>query len=176
MNPGCWMPGFSGWQQLGAGGSGSHATAPPCPIPLVPAGLRRSFRLGRRERLGSPQEAKTPAVESPELLTYEEVTRYQQQPGERPRLVVLIGRSLGLCAQGGAGFPPGGAAGVSGALVGVASPFFLCCPGSLGARLQELKQKVVAENPQHFGVAVPRKGPGAGRAPHKPVSHGGPPG
>uniref|UniRef100_A0A8C9JL59 MAGUK p55 scaffold protein 3 n=1 Tax=Panthera tigris altaica TaxID=74533 RepID=A0A8C9JL59_PANTA len=82
------------------------------------AGLRRSFRLGRRERLGSPQEGKVSAVaESPELLTYEEVTRYQHQPGERPRLVVLI--------------------------------------GSLGARLHELKQKVVAENPQHFGVAVP---------------------
>lgn len=32
-----------------------------------------------------------------------------------------------------------------------------CFPGSLGARLHELKQKVVAENPQHFGVAVPRK-------------------
>lgn len=58
-------------------------------------------------------------AESPELLTYEEVARYQHQPGERPRLVVLI--------------------------------------GSLGARLHELKQKVVAENPQHFGVAVPRK-------------------
>eukprot|EP00069_Balaena_mysticetus_P001336 bmy_15239T0 len=28
-------------------------------------------------------------------------------------------------------------------------------PWSLGARLHELKQKVVAENPQHFGVAVP---------------------
>uniref|UniRef100_A0A452QSN0 MAGUK p55 scaffold protein 3 n=1 Tax=Ursus americanus TaxID=9643 RepID=A0A452QSN0_URSAM len=82
------------------------------------AGLRRSFRLGRRERLGSPQEGKGSAgAESPELLTYEEVTRYQHQPGERPRLVVLI--------------------------------------GSLGARLHELKQKVVAENPQHFGVAVP---------------------
>lgn len=58
-------------------------------------------------------------AESQELPTYEEVTRYQHQPGERPRLVVLI--------------------------------------GSLGARLHELKQKVVAENPQHFGVAIPRK-------------------
>ncbi|XP_016057604.1 PREDICTED: MAGUK p55 subfamily member 3 [Miniopterus natalensis] len=83
-----------------------------------PSGLRRSFRLGRRERLGSPQEGKMSAVaESPELLTYEEVTRYQHQPSKLPRLVVLI--------------------------------------GSLGARLHELKQKVVAENPQHFGVAVP---------------------
>lgn len=56
-------------------------------------------------------------AESQELLTYEEVARYQQQPGERPRLVVLI--------------------------------------GSLGAQLHELKQRVVAEDPQHFGVAVP---------------------
>ncbi|XP_032945313.1 MAGUK p55 subfamily member 3 isoform X3 [Rhinolophus ferrumequinum] len=55
------------------------------------AGLRRSFRLSRRERLGSPQEGKMSTVaESLELLTYEEVTRYQQQPGERLRLVVLI--------------------------------------------------------------------------------------
>uniref|UniRef100_A0A8C0KGB9 MAGUK p55 scaffold protein 3 n=1 Tax=Canis lupus dingo TaxID=286419 RepID=A0A8C0KGB9_CANLU len=90
----------------------------PSPWEQSSAGLRRSFRLGRRERLGSPQEGKASVVaESPELLTYEEVTRYQHQPGERPRLVVLI--------------------------------------GSLGARLHELKQKVVAENPQHFGVAVP---------------------
>lgn len=82
------------------------------------AGLRRSFRLGRRERLGSPPEGKTSAGPEPlELLTYEEVTRYQHQPSKRPRLVVLI--------------------------------------GSLGARLHELKQKVVAESPQHFGVAVP---------------------
>ncbi|XP_073901602.1 MAGUK p55 subfamily member 3 isoform X2 [Castor canadensis] len=82
------------------------------------AGLRRSFRLGCRERLGGTQEGKMPTgSESLELLTYEEVARYQHQPGQRPRLVVLI--------------------------------------GSLGARLHELKQKLVAENPQHFGVAVP---------------------
>lgn len=66
---------------------------PPCPFALPQAGLRRSFRLGCRERLGGSQEAKVPAgAESQELLTYEEVARYQQQPGERPRLVVLIGR------------------------------------------------------------------------------------
>lgn len=63
----------------------------PCLFPK--AGLRRSFRLGRRERMENPQEGKMSAVaESLELLTYEEVTRYQHQPGERPRLVVLIGR------------------------------------------------------------------------------------
>ncbi|XP_021068207.1 MAGUK p55 subfamily member 3 [Mus pahari] len=82
------------------------------------AGLRRSFRLGCRERLGGSQETKVPTgAESQVLLTYEEVARYQHQPGERPRLVVLI--------------------------------------GSLGAHLHELKQRVVAEDPQQFGVAVP---------------------
>ncbi|KAB0405533.1 hypothetical protein E2I00_002686 [Balaenoptera physalus] len=71
------------------GDTGTNAALSPCPSPQ--AGLRRSFRLGRRERLGSPQEGKTSAVaESPELPTYEEVTRYQHQPGEQPRLVVLI--------------------------------------------------------------------------------------
>ncbi|EPY88877.1 MAGUK p55 subfamily member 3 isoform 1 [Camelus ferus] len=85
-----------------------------------PAGEQaRDRRVGPgKERLESPQEGKVSAVaETLELPTYEEVTRYQHQPGELPRLVVLI--------------------------------------GSLGARLHELKQKVVAENPQHFGVAVP---------------------
>ncbi|EDM06165.1 membrane protein, palmitoylated 3 (MAGUK p55 subfamily member 3) [Rattus norvegicus] len=82
------------------------------------AGLRRSFRLGCRERLTGSQEVKVPVgAESQVLLTYEEVARYQHQPGERSRLVVLI--------------------------------------GSLGAHLHELKQRVVAEDPQHFGVAVP---------------------
>lgn len=32
----------------------------------------------------------------PDFLTYEEVTRYQQRPHERPRLVVLIGETLAL--------------------------------------------------------------------------------
>uniref|UniRef100_A0A5F8GDA4 MAGUK p55 subfamily member 3 n=1 Tax=Monodelphis domestica TaxID=13616 RepID=A0A5F8GDA4_MONDO len=52
------------------------------------AGLRRSFRLSRKERPSSQNEGKVP--EPPELLTYEEVTKYQPQPGERHRLVVLI--------------------------------------------------------------------------------------
>ncbi|XP_053121136.1 MAGUK p55 subfamily member 3 [Hemicordylus capensis] len=82
------------------------------------AGLRRSFRLSRKEKQNSPNEAKpVEQTHSSELLTYEEVTKYQQQLGERKRLVVLI--------------------------------------GSLGSRLNELKQKVVAENPQEYGVAVP---------------------
>ncbi|XP_048859167.1 MAGUK p55 subfamily member 3 isoform X4 [Brienomyrus brachyistius] len=78
------------------------------------AGLRRSFRLSRKGRPDTPDE--TPPES--EFLTYEEVTRYQQRPGEqRPRLVVMI--------------------------------------GSLGARINELKQRVIAENPHRYGVAVP---------------------
>ncbi|XP_015278664.1 PREDICTED: MAGUK p55 subfamily member 3 [Gekko japonicus] len=82
------------------------------------AGLRRSFRLSRKEKQTSQPETKqAEPPQTSELLTYEEVTKYQQQPGDRKRLVVLI--------------------------------------GSLGSRLNELKQKVVAENPQEYGVAVP---------------------
>uniref|UniRef100_A0AAQ5ZA58 Membrane protein, palmitoylated 3a (MAGUK p55 subfamily member 3) n=1 Tax=Amphiprion ocellaris TaxID=80972 RepID=A0AAQ5ZA58_AMPOC len=78
-------------------------------------GLRRSFRLSRKDRQGSSGEGSDPG--DPDFLTYEEVTRYQQRPNERPRLVVLI--------------------------------------GSLGARINELKQRVIAENPHRYAVAVP---------------------
>ncbi|XP_048052710.1 MAGUK p55 subfamily member 3 isoform X2 [Megalobrama amblycephala] len=81
------------------------------------AGLRRSFRLSRKDRRGSSGEANVTDQNDTEFLTYEEVTRYQQRPNERPRLVVLI--------------------------------------GSLGARINELKQKVIAENPHRYAVAVP---------------------
>ncbi|KAI1230257.1 hypothetical protein IHE44_0010222, partial [Lamprotornis superbus] len=80
------------------------------------AGLRRSFRLSRKEK-ENVNEGKQGEQDTAELLTYEEVTKYQQQPGEQQRLVVLI--------------------------------------GCLGAKLSELKQKVVSENPQEYGVAVP---------------------
>ncbi|KAF6720977.1 MAGUK p55 subfamily member 3 [Oryzias melastigma] len=79
------------------------------------AGLRRSFRLSRKDRQGSSADGLDSG--DPEFLTYEEVTRYQQRPNERPRLVVLI--------------------------------------GSLGARINELKQRVIAENPHRYAVAVP---------------------
>ncbi|XP_030397364.1 MAGUK p55 subfamily member 3 [Gopherus evgoodei] len=79
------------------------------------AGLRRSFRLSRKEKHNNQNQAKQADIS--EFLTYEEVTEYQHQLGEKQRLVVLI--------------------------------------GSLGARLNELKQKVVSENPQEYGVAVP---------------------
>ncbi|XP_016324306.1 MAGUK p55 subfamily member 3-like isoform X2 [Sinocyclocheilus anshuiensis] len=81
------------------------------------AGLRRSFRLSRKDRRGSSREANVSDQNDTEFLIYEEVTRYQQKPNERPRLVVLI--------------------------------------GSLGARINELKQKVIAENPHRYAVAVP---------------------
>ncbi|XP_062294743.1 MAGUK p55 subfamily member 3 isoform X2 [Scomber scombrus] len=79
------------------------------------AGLRRSFRLSRKDRQGSSGEGSD--AEDSDFLTYEEVARYQQRSNERPRLVVLI--------------------------------------GSLGARINELKQRVIAENPHRYAVAVP---------------------
>uniref|UniRef100_A0A8C1ZGX5 Membrane protein, palmitoylated 3a (MAGUK p55 subfamily member 3) n=1 Tax=Cyprinus carpio TaxID=7962 RepID=A0A8C1ZGX5_CYPCA len=57
-----------------------------------PPGLRRSFRLSRKDRRGSSGEANVSDQNDTEFLTYEEVTRYQQKPNERPRLVVLIGK------------------------------------------------------------------------------------
>uniref|UniRef100_A0A4W6FLF7 MAGUK p55 scaffold protein 3 n=1 Tax=Lates calcarifer TaxID=8187 RepID=A0A4W6FLF7_LATCA len=60
-----------------------------CISGLAVAGLRRSFRLSRKDRQGSSGEGSDPG--DPDFLTYEEVTRYQQRSNERPRLVVLIG-------------------------------------------------------------------------------------
>ncbi|XP_034563766.1 MAGUK p55 subfamily member 3-like isoform X2 [Notolabrus celidotus] len=80
------------------------------------AGLRRSFRA-KKDRLGSPGDPHTPDAYHTEFLIYEEVTQYLPRPGDRPRLIVLI--------------------------------------GSLGARLTELKQKVITENPRRYGLAVP---------------------
>uniref|UniRef100_A0A8B9H4A2 Membrane protein, palmitoylated 3b (MAGUK p55 subfamily member 3) n=1 Tax=Astyanax mexicanus TaxID=7994 RepID=A0A8B9H4A2_ASTMX len=77
----------------------------------------RSFRMSRKDRQSSPGESRSAEHGEPEFLTYKEVTRYQQKPSEKPRLVVLI--------------------------------------GSLGARINELKQKVIAESPHRYGVAVP---------------------
>ncbi|XP_028990661.1 MAGUK p55 subfamily member 3-like isoform X2 [Betta splendens] len=80
------------------------------------ASLRRSFRL-RKDRQSSSTESHTPDANHTDFLIYEEVMQYAPRPGERPRLVVLI--------------------------------------GSLGARIAELKQKVIAENPHRYGLAVP---------------------
>lgn len=65
------------------------------------AGLRRSFRLSRKDRQGSGEGSD---LGDSDYLTYEEVTRYQQKPHERPRLVVLIGEPLFPAAA----VPPGG--------------------------------------------------------------------
>ncbi|KAL6475189.1 hypothetical protein MHYP_G00162290 [Metynnis hypsauchen] len=108
--------------------SGQHVVSPKCKAvapscgqafswEFYSAGLRRSFRLSRKDRQSSPGESRPPESGEAEFVTYEEVTRYQQKPSEKPRLVVLI--------------------------------------GSLGARINELKQKVIAENPHRYGVAVP---------------------
>ncbi|XP_015818660.1 MAGUK p55 subfamily member 3 isoform X1 [Nothobranchius furzeri] len=83
---------------------------------LYSASLRRSFRL-RKDHQGSPAEANTPDANQKDFLIYEEVTQYLPRPGERPRLIALI--------------------------------------GSLGSRITELKQKVIAENPRQYGLAVP---------------------
>ncbi|XP_038591253.1 MAGUK p55 subfamily member 3-like isoform X6 [Micropterus salmoides] len=90
----------------------------PAPVPpkAPTSGLRRSFRL-RKDRQCSPGEPCTPDANNTEFLIYEEVTQYLPRPGERPRLIVLI--------------------------------------GSLGARITELKQKVIAENPRRYVLAVP---------------------
>ncbi|XP_067285464.1 MAGUK p55 subfamily member 3 isoform X4 [Pseudorasbora parva] len=81
------------------------------------AGLRRSFRLSRKDHQGSTKETNPAESAENEFLIYEEVTLHQMRPQDKPRLVVLI--------------------------------------GSLGARINELKQKVIAENPHRYGVAVP---------------------
>ncbi|XP_051925365.1 MAGUK p55 subfamily member 3-like [Hippocampus zosterae] len=78
--------------------------------------LHRSFRL-KRERQRSPSEPRTPDGNRAEFLIYEEVALYLPRPGERPRLIVLL--------------------------------------GSLGSRTAELKQKVIADNPRLYGLAVP---------------------
>uniref|UniRef100_V9KJS0 Membrane protein, palmitoylated 3 (MAGUK p55 subfamily member 3) n=1 Tax=Callorhinchus milii TaxID=7868 RepID=V9KJS0_CALMI len=82
------------------------------------AGLRRSFRLSRKERRVNQSEAKMSEPEELlEVPTYEEVTRYHRRPTEYHRLVVLV--------------------------------------GSLGAKINEMKQKLIAENPNRYCVAVP---------------------
>ncbi|KAJ7984430.1 hypothetical protein DPEC_G00354760, partial [Dallia pectoralis] len=75
------------------------------------------LRLVTNDRQHSLGEPRSPDLALVDFLIYEEVTRYQSQASEKPRLVILI--------------------------------------GSLGSRINELKQKVIAENPRQFGGAVP---------------------
>lgn len=58
---------------------------------LTTASLRRSFRL-RKDRPSSPGEPHTPDANHTDFLIYEEVMQYVSRSGQRPRLVVLIGR------------------------------------------------------------------------------------
>ncbi|XP_022524570.1 MAGUK p55 subfamily member 3 isoform X3 [Astyanax mexicanus] len=103
--------------KMGTYQSPKSPRSPPYDQACDKAGLRRSFRMSRKDRQSSPGESRSAEHGEPEFLTYKEVTRYQQKPSEKPRLVVLI--------------------------------------GSLGARINELKQKVIAESPHRYGVAVP---------------------
>ncbi|KAF3846069.1 hypothetical protein F7725_003147 [Dissostichus mawsoni] len=98
------------------------------------AGLRRSFRLSRKDRQDSSGEGSD--FGDSDYTTYEEVSRYQQRPNERPRLVVLIGETPRHTCPVTAGTSSGQ-------------------KRSLGARINELKQRVIAENPHRFAVAVP---------------------
>lgn len=54
------------------------------------ASLRRNLRL-KKDRHASPVEPKTPDINQTDFLIYEEVTQYLPRPGDRPRLIVLIG-------------------------------------------------------------------------------------
>lgn len=123
------------------------------------AGLRRSFRLSRKDRRGSSGDGSDSG--DSEYMTYEEVTRYQQKPHERPRLVVLIGEVQYPAAA----VPPGGGAAELQQCFKLQrfklqpDSTFPICAGSLGARINELKQRVIADNPHHFAVAVPRELP-----------------
>ncbi|XP_009304821.1 MAGUK p55 subfamily member 3 isoform X4 [Danio rerio] len=103
--------------KMGTHQSPKSPRATPCDQTCEKAGLRRSFRLSRKDHQGSNKESHTPESTENEFLIYEEVTLHQMRLQDKPRLVVLI--------------------------------------GSLGARINELKQKVIAENPQRYGVAVP---------------------
>ncbi|XP_077481453.1 MAGUK p55 subfamily member 3-like isoform X2 [Stigmatopora argus] len=87
------------------------SSLPLCTSPnVIKSGPRRSFRL-QRERQSSPGD------DFNDFHVYEEVVLYVPRPGDRPRLVVLL--------------------------------------GSLGSRTAELKQKMIADMPKIYGLAVP---------------------
>lgn len=60
------------------------------------AGLRRSFRLSRKDHQDSTKESRPAESTESEFLIYEEVTLYQMRPQDKPRLVVLIGKIQGM--------------------------------------------------------------------------------
>ncbi|XP_048416688.1 MAGUK p55 subfamily member 3-like isoform X2 [Stegostoma tigrinum] len=84
---------------------------------LYIAGLRRSFRLSRKDRHANQNEEKQTEQKDVEYLTYEEVVAYHRRPNDVHRLVVLV--------------------------------------GSIGAKANEMRQRIVAENPNRYNVAVP---------------------
>uniref|UniRef100_A0A673KS26 MAGUK p55 subfamily member 3-like n=1 Tax=Sinocyclocheilus rhinocerous TaxID=307959 RepID=A0A673KS26_9TELE len=65
-------------------------------ISALTAGLRRSFRLSRKDHQGSTKESRPAESEENEFLIYEEVTLYQMRAQDKPRLVVLIGKIQGM--------------------------------------------------------------------------------
>lgn len=60
---------------------------------MITASLRRNFRI-RKDHQGSPGEPLTPDGNHTDFLIYEEVAQYRPRPGERPRLIVLIGKCI----------------------------------------------------------------------------------
>lgn len=57
---------------------------------LTTASLRRNVHL-KKDRHTSSSEPRTPDAHQADFLIYEEVTQYLPRPGDRPRLIVLIG-------------------------------------------------------------------------------------
>ncbi|XP_038634580.1 MAGUK p55 subfamily member 3 isoform X2 [Scyliorhinus canicula] len=84
---------------------------------LYIAGLRRSFRLSRKDRQVNEKEEKQTEQKDVEYLTYEEVVTYRRRPNDVHRLVVLV--------------------------------------GSIGAKVNEMRQRIIADNPNRYNVAVP---------------------
>ncbi|XP_038634582.1 MAGUK p55 subfamily member 3 isoform X4 [Scyliorhinus canicula] len=81
------------------------------------SGLRRSFRLSRKDRQVNEKEEKQTEQKDVEYLTYEEVVTYRRRPNDVHRLVVLV--------------------------------------GSIGAKVNEMRQRIIADNPNRYNVAVP---------------------
>jgi len=141
-----------------------------CPFRHVSttASLRRSFRL-RKDHQGASAEAHTPEATQTEFLIYEEVTQYLPRPGERPRLIVLMGKCtvtpvdtekkplITPIISGKQPVTEGRIMCLRYISVHSGNCYVGVVTGSLGARITELKQKVIAENPRRYGLAVPRK-------------------
>lgn len=68
-------------------------------LSALTAGLRRSFRLSRKDHQGSTKESHPAESTENEFLIYEEVTLHQMRPQDKPRLVVLIGKTRGISEQ-----------------------------------------------------------------------------